>query len=80
MEAHSFSASSHTLQTVVFTTLIIAACLIFPKLNYWTHLSKLPTLGSVSSGTKQHQAYLRAAKKLYKEGYDKVMFLSSLKK
>ncbi|KAF2689091.1 ent-kaurene oxidase [Lentithecium fluviatile CBS 122367] len=71
MDTQTLLGSTHALQTVVFATLFLAVCLLFPTVNYWAQLSKLPALGSSASGKKQQQAYMRSAKKLYREGYEK---------
>jgi hypothetical protein len=72
MEDSTPSAASHTLQTVAFTALFLAACLLFPQVKFWLQLSKLPLLDDSSTGKKQRTAYMQSAKRMYAEGYEKV--------
>lgn len=71
MDVLTSSGFAHTLQTVAFATIIFAACVLLPKINYRTQLAKLPAYGSPAS-EKQRQAYLKSAAKMYREGYEKV--------
>jgi hypothetical protein len=71
MEIH-YAELVHTLQTTAVAVLVFAVCALLPKLNYRSHLAKLPVFGGPASGEKQRQAYLYSAKKMYLEGYEKV--------
>ena len=63
---------AHILQTAAVAALLFAVCALLPKLNYRSHLTKLPVFGGPASGEKQRQAYLYSAKKMYLDGYVKV--------
>src|SRR5690242_38541 len=67
-----YTSFAHTLQTAAIAALIFAACALLPKFNYRSQLAKLPVFGGSASGEKQRQAYLKSAKKMYLEGYEKV--------
>jgi hypothetical protein len=71
MEIH-YTGLSHTLQTAAIAALVFAVCALLPKLNYRSHLAKLPISGGAASGEKQRQAYITSAKKMYFDGYEKV--------
>ena len=76
MEVH-YTGLAHTLQTAAVAALIFAICALLPKLNYRSHLAKLPVFGGPASGEKQRQAYLTSAKKIYFDGYEKVAYPKS---
>lgn len=67
-----YTELAHTLQKAAVAVLIFAVCAFLPKLNYRSHMAKLPVFGGPASGEKQRQAYLNSAKKMYLEGYEKV--------
>ncbi|KAF2622679.1 cytochrome P450 monooxygenase-like protein, partial [Macroventuria anomochaeta] len=66
-----YTGLAHTIQTAAIAALLFAACALLPKLNYRSHLAKLPVFGGSASGEKQRQAYLNSAKKMYLDGYEK---------
>jgi hypothetical protein len=64
MEFQTIAGLAHTLQTAAVAALIFAACTYIPRLRQRAQLAKLPTISS--------ESYLKSAKELYKEGYQKV--------
>lgn len=70
-----YTGVTHTLQTAALAALIFAACALLPKLNYRSHLAKLPVFGGPAGGEKQRQAFLNSARKMYSDGYEQVSML-----
>lgn len=67
-----YTGLAHTLQTAAIAALIFAVCALLPKLNYKSQLARLPVFGGSAGGEKQRQAYLKSAKRMYSDGYEKV--------
>ncbi|KAF2029035.1 cytochrome P450 monooxygenase-like protein [Setomelanomma holmii] len=70
IELQTFAGLYHTLQTATVAALIFLVCASIPKLKHRAQLAKLPTLGP-DGGGKQGQGYLKSAKYVYSEGYQK---------
>jgi hypothetical protein len=70
VEFKTLTGLTHTLQTAAIAALIFAVCAYIPKLKQRSQLSKLPTISAAG--------YLTNAKKIYKEGYQKVNHSLSL--
>lgn len=65
----------HSISTVAVATVIFLACLLFPKISYYTQLHRLPAFGSGSSEHRRNR-YLKQAKNMYQDGYRKVSFMT----
>jgi hypothetical protein len=72
MDLQVLSGVSHTLQTVTIATIIFAACVFFPKVNYRAQIAKLPALVQPGNREKKRIDYLKSAKGLYTQGYKQV--------
>jgi len=64
-------ASTHTVQTIAFASLVVAVIALFPKFNLLFKLSKIPEFGTAKNGEKQRSFYLKYAVELYREGHKK---------
>lgn len=74
LEVQTFAGAAHTLQTAAIAALIFFACTYVPKVKQRMQLAKLPAFSSSLGGEKHRQGYLKSAKDLYSEGYQKVRF------
>jgi predicted transposase YbfD/YdcC len=72
MDTQTLAGMAHTLQTVAIAALIFVACAYIPKLKQRAQLAKLPVFEGSTGGEKHRQGYLKSAKDLYNEGYQKV--------
>jgi hypothetical protein len=68
----TLAGMAHTLQTAAIAALIFAICAFLPKLKHRAQLAKLPVFEGSTGGEKHRQGYLKSAKDLYNEGYQKV--------
>jgi hypothetical protein len=75
MEVQTFTGLTHMLQTVAIAALVFAACVYLPKTHHSAQLAKLPAFHNAISSEKHRQEYLKSAKRMYKEGYEKVSSL-----
>jgi len=72
MDFQTLAGLAHTLQTAAIATLVFAACTYIPKLQQRVQLWRLPCFSGSIGGEKYRQGYLKSAKDLYSEGYQKV--------
>lgn len=72
MDVQTFTGLTHTLQTVAVAALLFAACVYLPKIDQNAHVAKLPAFHKAISSETHRKEYLKSAKRMYREGYEKV--------
>lgn len=78
MELQTLTELSYIINSAAIAALVIALYTIVPIFNYRSQLAKLPSFSDSVGSEKHRQEYLRYAKKLYNEGYEKVNQLYQL--
>lgn len=71
MEVQTFTGLTYTLQTVAIAALVFAACVYLPKINHRAQIAKLPAFHNAISSETHRKEYIKSAKRMYKEGYEK---------
>ena len=61
-------------KTVAIAFLVIVACVFFQKIHLELQVRKLPAFHDEISSEAHRKQYIKSAKKLYREGYEKVNF------
>ena len=72
MEVQTFTDLLHTLQTLAIAAFIVAASVYLQKIHFNSHIGKLPAFHNAISSETHRKQYLKSAKRMYKEGYEKV--------
>jgi len=72
MEIQTFTDLTHRLQLLAITALVIIACVYLSQIRYNSHIAKLPAFHNAISSETHRKQYLKSAKRMYKEGYEKV--------
>ena len=81
MDTQMLGNLSQTLSTAAIAALIFAVFVYIPKFQRKMQLSKLPLLSiSDKSGEKQRQEFIKSARKIYQQGYEKVSIGCTLAK
>jgi hypothetical protein len=76
MDIQHWAGVSHALQTIAAASLVFAACVYLPRLNFKAQLAKLPPL-DYEGGINSRTAFLQSAKKMYLAGYQQVGCVSA---
>lgn len=59
-------------KTVAIAFLVIVACAFLQKIHLESQVRKLPAFHDAISSEAHRKQYIKSAKKLYREGYEKV--------
>ena len=71
MQVQSFTSLAHTLQTFAVAAIFVAAGLYLQKTHFQSHIRKPPASHNATSTESHRKQYLKSAKRLYREGYEK---------
>uniref|UniRef100_A0A093UP30 Ent-kaurene oxidase n=1 Tax=Talaromyces marneffei PM1 TaxID=1077442 RepID=A0A093UP30_TALMA len=72
MEIKTLTELTLAPQTVAIAVLVIVACAFFQKIHLEWQVRKLPAFHDAISSEAHRKQYIKSAKRLYREGYEKV--------
>jgi hypothetical protein len=72
MELLTFARMAHTLQTAAIAALVFALFTYVPRIKQRIQLAKLPAFTASKDGDNHGKGYLKSAKDMYSEAYQKV--------
>jgi hypothetical protein len=72
MELLTFARMAHTLQTAAIAALVFALFACIPRIKQRMQLAKLPAFTASKDGGSHGKGYLKSAKDMYSEAYQKV--------
>jgi hypothetical protein len=72
MEIQTIAESTHALQVLAIAAILFAAYVSVQRIYLNSHIQRLPAFHNAISSEAHRKQYLKSAKRLYREGYEKV--------
>lgn len=75
METQTLTNLTPTLQTLAAAVLVVAAYAFLQKIQHHLQIRRLPAFHNAISSEAHRKQYIKSAKSLYQEGYEKVKYI-----